>query len=58
VFSGWEGSYSQIAAKFSTAAILVTCDITSTLAKFTTCSRHLIESSQWLIPGIEVNNLH
>ena len=40
-FEGRAGSYSQIAVFVSTAAILVMWDITSIVARFITCARHL-----------------
>lgn len=38
---GRAGSYSQIAVFVSTADIFVMCDMTSIVAKLTTCARHL-----------------
>ena len=38
---GSAGSYSQIAALFSTTAVLVMCDITSMVARLMTCAIHL-----------------
>jgi hypothetical protein len=35
------GSYSQIAALFSTTAVFVICDITSMVARLITCAIHL-----------------
>lgn len=40
-FPGSDGSYSHIAAEFSMAAIFVTWDIKSTIARLTTWARHL-----------------
>ena len=44
--SGDAGSYSQIAFVFSMTAIFVMCPITATLARFTTCARHLKNNNE------------